>query len=664
MVPAEREECRESVTRKLAGEKPLAPGQRDYVDGNGRRLFLEFHENLIHDGAGRIAGIRTILLNVTERRRAEDAVRASEARYRSLFENVLEGVYQSTGDGKLLTVNPALVKMFGYSSEEEFLQIDIGRNLYADPEQRDAAIFILERDGELRNFQLLLHSKDGREVIVLENSRAVRGEDGSVKYYEGTLTDVTDLVRAQDELAEERDFTGAVIDTAAALIIVSDPYGNIVRFNRACEQVSGYTFAEVHRRSMWDLFILPGEARALHDKMDQVCEGAAAVRFENHWRTKDGGTRLIAWSNATLRDKNGQTAFIISTGIDVTEHRRAEEALRASEQRYRELVESANDIVYTHDLTGNLTSANGAAERVLGYPIEEALKMNIAQIVAPENLEYARAKIREKLGTDRPTTYELAVLAKGGYRLYLEVSTRIQYQDGKPVGVFGIARDVTERKMAEAKVESYARELTHKNEELAAALAAAREATELKSRFLATMSHEIRTPMNGVLGMTELLIGTQLDAEQRDYAQAVKHSAEALLNVINDILDISKIEAGKLTLERVRFDVRRVVEEVIELLGPRANAKNLELLCRLSPSLPRTLLGDPGRLRQVLLNLVGNAVKFTERGEVEVRAEVATAGAGAVTLSFAVRDTGIGISREQHPRLFESFVQVDGSTTR
>jgi signal transduction histidine kinase len=226
------------------------------------------------------------------------------------------------------------------------------------------------------------------------------------------------------------------------------------------------------------------------------------------------------------------------------------------------------------------------------------------------------------------------------------------------------SRDITDRKLAQDKLRQYAQELQAKNEDLGVALAAAKEATELKSRFLANMSHEIRTPMNGVGGMAELLLGTALDSEQQEYAEAIKGSAETLLTVINDILDISKIEAGKLHIECIPFDLKAAIEEILGLLKIRAQAKGLKLSSKIAPGLPPSLLGDPVRLRQVLTNLLGNAVKFTERGEVSVRTELEVETSETVTVRFTIRDTGIGIAPEQRSQLFQAFIQADSSATR
>ena len=584
--------------------------------------------------------------------RLHEGLISSQESLRLLFESAPVPYYEIGRDGAIRRLNRAGCDLLGFGDQEL-----LGRPIWelAPPGERDAC-----RESVERRFS-------GREKIEPVQRKFVRGDGTSalVEIHEIPLEDGTGAVAAIQGLlvgvagraAGEQDFASAIIDTAGSLIAVLDPEGRIVHFNKACEQTSGYTFEEVKGKAFWDVLILPAEAEPLRLTFSRLEEGMDPVRHQNHWRTRSGDLRLITWSNVLLRDKSGATLYIVGTGIDITERWRADEALRTSEQRYRDLFENANDIVYTHDLRGNITSINTAAEKVTGYTRAEALNMNVAQLVAPGQWEEVRRKIDGKLGGEGPTTYEFQIVAKDGRSVSLEVSTRLQIEHGNPTGIHGVARDVTDRKRAEM-------ELARKNAELAGALAAAREATELKSRFLATMSHEIRTPMNGILGMIELLMSTHLDIEQRDYAQAVRHSAEALLTVINDILDISKMEAGKLKLERLPFDPRAVVEEVVGLLAPRAVTKSLRMIHRPDPALPRVVRGDPGRLRQVLLNLIGNAVKFTENGDVTVTADVISLAGETAVVRFAIHDTGIGINAETRARLFQSFVQGDSSTTR
>jgi PAS domain S-box-containing protein len=293
----------------------------------------------------------------------------------------------------------------------------------------------------------------------------------------------------------------------------------------------------------------------------------------------------------------------------------------------------------------------GSAQDLPGKKIQE--------LIPPE----AGSLLEKAIGRVRKTSAMVAIefsLPKTGGEMFFEA--RLIPLHWKEIIV--IIRDITERTRAERRVHQYAEEVQEKNAELASALATAREATLLKGRFLANMSHEIRTPMNGVLGMTDLLLETPLNSEQREYAEAVKQSAGALLTITNDILDLSKIEAGRLTIECIPFDMAAVANDVIAWFRARARAKGLELTTQLPADLPKLVRGDPVRLRQILTNLLGNAIKFTDTGRVGLRIEVTDLTDESLSAKFSVEDTGIGIPPEHRAQLFESFTQGDSSTTR
>ncbi|HLK10011.1 MAG TPA: response regulator [Candidatus Binatia bacterium] len=353
----------------------------------------------------------------------------------------------------------------------------------------------------------------------------------------------------------------------------------------------------------------------------------------------------------------------------------------AEEARKLALVASRTDNgVLIADAAGRTEWVNDAFTRMTGYTLEELRGVVPAFMLGDADLDpETRADVARRLAAGQSIRVEVVHHRKDGSLYWGDLEgVPITDGQGRVQQFIAIERDVTERKRAEEQIRRYTAEVeasrdrtrdqAHALEQMTRELALARDqalaSARAKSEFLANMSHEIRTPMNGVIGMIALLLETPLTEEQRDYALTVRHSADALLTVINDVLDFSKIEAGKLTLETVDFDLRTVLEEVSDLLAPRAYEKGIDFACVLPPEVPRALRGDPARLRQMVLNLVGNAIKFTEKGEIAIEVQCLEETASHATIRIGIRDTGIGIPRERHAAIFESFTQADGSTTR
>ncbi len=359
----------------------------------------------------------------------------------------------------------------------------------------------------------------------------------------------------------------------------------------------------------------------------------------------------------------------VVTGRAEKQIRRAFRQVRENEVRFQTVFNQAQDAIFIETPEGRIVDVNRAGCDLLGYRRKELLKMRVSDLLPPEARSGLPPTIRPE--TVAPGTYiETEELAKNGRRIPIEVSNSLVEIDGEE-RVVAIIRDITERKRAEEVLRAKTAELEQLTRRLQAALdwanrmtKKAEEASLAKSRFLANMSHEIRTPMNGVLGMTGLLLDSPLNPEQRHYAEIIEASGEALLTLINEILDLSKIEAGRLDLDTVEFDLEEELEKFSSALAAPVGAKGLEFVCRVIPGTPTRLKGDPARLRQVLNNLVGNAVKFTDQGSVTVEVSLKRREGDLAVLGFSVADTGIGIPPEHLAGIFEPFTQADETTTR
>jgi PAS domain S-box-containing protein len=509
-------------------------GLRDFPTGVAIPAHLSAF-TIRHRESGEALASAVVARDISQRKQADEALQASEKRFRMLFERNLAGVYRSTVDGALLECNEAFAKILGFSTPEEIL------------------------------------------------SPTLRGFSSRERVQAHRVT----------------DFFHESVDRAAY------------------------------------------QGRLFREKV--------LTNHENCLRRKDGSPVWVLENVTLLEGENDGPDMLYGTVIDISERRRAEEALRRSERRYRLLFERNLSGVFRCTMEGEILDCNDAFAKIFGFGSPDEARGRNLQAFYPGGVGRERivALLREHRAL---SNLDLDLNRRDGTPVWIrENVTLTTGPDGEEV-IEGTMMDITDRKRAEA--------------ELQKAKDVAEAASRAKGEFLANMSHEIRTPMNGIIGMTGLALETSLTPEQREYLQMVRDSAETLLSLIGDILDFSKIEAGKLEIEAVDFDLVAAVRNTVELVSVGARAKGIEVRWSIGEDVPAELNGDPVRFRQILTNLLGNAVKFTERGSVSVRVEKTAAYAGRVFLKCLVSDTGIGIPLDKQDRLFKSFTQLDGSTTR
>jgi len=440
------------------------------------------------------------------------------------------------------------------------------------------------------------------------------------------------------------------LDQVGDSIVITDASGVIEYVNAVFTSMTGYTTQEAVGQHTRILKSGSQDPSFYRDLWQTVLAGRI-WRGELVNRRKDGSLYTEEMSVAPIRDASGAITDFIAIKRDVTERRATEAALRDSERRLQLAqfsVDNTSEAIFWIDPDSRIRNVNPAACEMLGRTREELLTMSLADI-DPQVKEMCWPDFWNTLHRQKAVTFESRNLRKDGQIFPVEISATHFEFDGQEYGL-GIVRDITERKQVE--------------QELLAAKQAAEIANRAKSEFLANMSHEFRTPMNGIIGMTNLLQQTELTPEQRKFVELLASSGESLLRIVNDVLDLARIEAQKIVLENAEFDLCVTVQQVVEVLALAAQQKNLEITCCIAEQTPRHVRGDGGRLRQILTNLVDNAVKFTHRGEVAIRVNVKQEDQRHVKLQFSIADTGVGFPKGREASLFSPFVQADGSSTR
>jgi PAS domain S-box-containing protein len=456
-------------------------------------------------------------------------------------------------------------------------------------------------------------------------------------------TDCSPSKSVDDTLeASEGRFRLLVEAVSDYALLMLDPKGNVISWNSGAERIKGYKADEIVGRH-FSCFYLPEAIAKGHPDAELRIATAEGRYAEEGWRVRKDGSRFLAEVVITaIWNANGQLAGFAKVTRDITERKRSLDTLHDSEERFRLFVDAVSDYALLMlDPSGNVVSWNSGAERIKGYKADEILGKHFSCFYLPEAIAkgHPDAELRTAAAEGRYSEEGWRVRKDGSHFLAEVIITAIRNANGELAGFAKVTRDITERE----KIDQHNKK----------AKEAAESADRAKGNFLANMSHEIRTPMNGVIGLTGLMLSGDLNPQQREFAQTIRASGETLLAIINDILDFSKIEAGKLLIEHLDFDLIETVESSLDLLAETACDKGIELACEIAANVHPSLRGDPGRLRQILINLIGNAVKFTANGEVSVRVSMESQTETHATVRFDVEDTGIGISPEEQANLFK-----------
>ncbi len=594
---------------------------------------------------------RPVLLAVwhdlTERKRTEAALRESEERFQAFMNYSPAMAYIKDAEGRYVYINKIFADRFGVSMQEllgktdfEWLPAEVARVVNENDRQ-------VLSSGRMARVNETVPTATGRvEWLVLKFPMSTSGR----KLLGGVGIDVTKQKHSERALQESEARFRDLFDDAPVAYHELDTENRLTRVNKTELAMLGYTPEEMVGRPVWDFIVEDPASDAIPVKI------AGDLRLEATQRTfrrKDGTEIPVLMRHKLIGDADGKVSGMRSTLQDISALKRTERDLREAEEKFRGIFENAIEGIFQTTPDGHYRSVNPALARIYGFQSPDLLMGEVQNI---EKQVYVRSGRRAEFQAiierdGEVSDFESEVYRRDGSVIWISEHARaVRDSAGQVLYYEGTVIDITGRREAE--------------EAITRARDAAVESARLKSEFLANMSHEIRTPMNGIIGMTGLLLDTELGPKQRDFTQTIASSADALLTIINDILDFSKIEAGMLVFEEIDFHLDHVVEGSLELLAERALGKGVELASLVKTDVPAALLGDPGRLRQVLTNLVGNAVKFTDKGEVIVTASLAHQAGDAVTVRFEIRDTGIGIAPDVKGTLFNAFVQADGSTTR
>ena len=573
--------------------------------------------------------------------------------------NVSQGILVTDNECRVIYSNRAFEELTGYSRESiygknpNFLQgVDTDKKCVQTIKAKLKTLEPFECD-------ILNYKKDGTIFWNNLSITPVFDNNQKVKRFIGIQNDITQKKLLEKSILFEKTFIENILNNTNAIIALIDMNGVMVRLNDYGQNFVGYTQDEISSTPyFWEKFI----PNNLRDKIKKIVtnanRGILVEKRKNSWISSSGEERIFEWSNRLIRDERGKIQYLITVGIDVTKEVLAQEQYKKYQKQLELSANIAGLLFWELDLQTNQFTFDDMYYRYLattakaegGYNIDVQYFMDT--FIPKDEHQIIIDAITEVLSRDSSYSAQLehSIIRRDGKVLQMITNYFTIYKDGKAIKAYGSNYDLTEQKA--------------KQQELEVAKERADKANRAKSDFLANMSHEIRTPLNGIIGLTNLTLATKLTQTQKNYLTKSITSSNALLHVINDILDYSKIEANKIELERIPFELDKLFHQVSDLFIYEVNKKEIELICSISPILHNNLIGDPFRITQILINLIGNAIKFTNRGFIDISVSLEEIKESSLVLIFTVKDSGIGISKEKQKRLFQEFSQVDTSNTR
>ncbi|NEP56557.1 MAG: PAS domain S-box protein [Symploca sp. SIO2G7] len=582
------------------------------------------------------------------------ALKERETRYRALMNGASNAILVADLQGNLLEGNCKAEELFGYPRKN---LTKIHQSQLYPPENLEQVIAAFDeviQDNHTKVIDANILRQDG-QIVPVEIS-AITVNIGSKQIIQSIFRDLTKRRQVQEALQKSEARWQFALEGAGDGVWDWNLQANTVFFSRQCKAMLGYTEKEMNDSlGEWNNRIHPDDqAKYYQDLIKHLSGKTSSYRNEYRIRCKDGIYKWILARGKVIEwTADAQPLRVIGTKTDISDRKQAEWALRDAEAKYRAIYDNAMNGIYQSTFEGYYLMVNAALAHMYGYETPEALMSEVDDISRQIYLHPERRSEFQQILAEQGSVvgFEAQVHRRDGSTLWIaETSRLVRDEQGCPRYYEGIVSDISGRKLAEQQWQE--------------AKEAAEAANRAKSEFLALMSHEIRTPMNGVLGLAHLALETDLNLLQQDYLTKIQSSAQSLLKIIDDILDFSKVEAGKLELESTQFQLDEVLKNITNILDFKAAEKGLELVCQIGDNIPQHLIGDSLRLRQVLMNLAGNAVKFTETGSVLITVETIACTEDTVCLKFMVQDTGIGLAPAQIETLFEAFTQADLSISR